>query len=44
METPFLSAEGTPAPVVKYEGEYAEGKKHGIGKMSFPNGDRYHGQ
>jgi hypothetical protein len=28
---------------VKYEGQYVEGKKQGIGKMTFPNGDKYHG-
>lgn len=27
----------------KYEGEYKDGKKHGTGKMEFPNGDIYHG-
>ncbi len=36
-------AEGK-APSVRYEGEYAEGKKSGIGKMTFPNGDKYHGK
>lgn len=29
---------------MRYEGQYAEGKKHGIGKMTFPNGDKYHGK
>ncbi|CAE7894977.1 Rsph1, partial [Symbiodinium sp. KB8] len=28
---------------VKYEGDYARGLKNGIGKIAFPNGDRYHG-
>ncbi|EQC35550.1 hypothetical protein SDRG_06840 [Saprolegnia diclina VS20] len=27
-----------------YEGDYVDGKKHGLGKMQFPNGDVYHGQ
>ncbi len=39
---PTLNAEGK-APTVKYEGSYVEGKKHGIGKLYLPNGDRYHG-
>ncbi|KAH9190935.1 hypothetical protein AeNC1_007086 [Aphanomyces euteiches] len=30
--------------VASYDGEYDSGKKHGIGKMIFPNGDTYHGQ
>lgn len=30
--------------VATYEGNYADGKKHGIGKMTFPNGDVYHGE
>jgi len=29
--------------VVMFEGEYKEGKKHGVGRMVFPNGDVYHG-
>lgn len=28
---------------MKYEGQYVEGRKAGIGKLSLPNGDRYHG-
>jgi hypothetical protein len=31
------------APTVKYEGQYVEGRKHGVGKLALPNGDRYHG-
>lgn len=33
-------------PVVKaqYEGDYWNGKKQGVGKMTYPNGDVYHGQ
>lgn len=26
-----------------YAGAYANGKKHGIGKITYPNGDKYHG-
>lgn len=32
------------APNVRYEGQYSEGVKHGIGKLALPNGDRYHGE
>eukprot|EP00640_Fibrocapsa_japonica_P004005 CAMPEP_0113942802 /NCGR_PEP_ID=MMETSP1339-20121228/9659_1 /TAXON_ID=94617 /ORGANISM="Fibrocapsa japonica" /LENGTH=223 /DNA_ID=CAMNT_0000947427 /DNA_START=121 /DNA_END=789 /DNA_ORIENTATION=- /assembly_acc=CAM_ASM_000762 len=28
----------------RYEGNYRDGKKHGVGKMTFPNGDIYHGE
>jgi hypothetical protein len=28
----------------KYEGAYADGKKNGVGKMTYPNGDIYHGE
>ena len=30
--------------VATYYGNYADGKKHGLGKMTFPNGDVYHGE
>jgi len=29
---------------VKYEGQYVEGKRCGIGKMTLPNGEKYHGE
>lgn len=29
--------------IASYEGEYVASKKHGLGKMKFPNGDTYHG-
>ena len=35
-------AEGK-APTVSYDGMYTEGKKHGIGKLQLPNGDKYQG-
>jgi hypothetical protein len=35
-------AEGA-APTVRYDGQYVEGAKHGVGKLSMPNGDKYHG-
>lgn len=28
----------------RYEGNYKDGLKHGIGKMVFPNGDLYEGE
>ena len=31
-----------PAPA-RYDGQYVEGKRQGLGKMIFPNGERYHG-
>jgi hypothetical protein len=41
---PFATAlaEGK-APTVSYDGMYKEGKKAGVGKLSLPNGDKYHG-
>lgn len=40
----WLPEGGLPdGPAVKYEGAWAEGQRCGVGKMSFPNGDRYHG-
>lgn len=30
--------------IASYEGSYADGKKNGVGKMVFPNGDVYHGE
>jgi hypothetical protein len=30
--------------VVAYTGDYVEGVKEGVGKITFPNGDKYHGQ
>ena len=31
------------ARVIAYDGEYKDGLRHGIGRMTFPNGDVYHG-
>lgn len=28
---------------MRFDGQYVEGVKRGVGKMSLPNGDRYHG-
>ena len=33
----------TDAPVHVYMGEFLNGKKHGTGQMSYPNGDVYYG-
>ena len=34
---------GEMKTVATYDGAYADGKKNGLGKMTFPNGDEYHG-
>ena len=31
-------------PPVTFDGIYVNGKRHGIGKLTLPNGDRYHGE
>ena len=38
-------AEGEAPALVpaRYDGQYVDGKRQGLGKMSFPNGERYHG-
>lgn len=38
--------EGEEEPVVRatYDGDYWNGKRHGRGKMVFPNGDTYQGE
>ena len=36
-------AAAPPPPPTRYEGQYANGKRQGLGKMFFPNGERYHG-
>jgi len=35
---------GETKKVASYEGKYADGKKNGFGKMTFPNGDVYFGE
>ena len=35
---------GEAKEVAKYEGAYADGKKNGIGKMTYPNKDEYTGE
>lgn len=44
---PWIPEEGYPEGkevVVKYEGTYLDGKRHGIGKLWLPNGETYHGE
>ncbi len=41
---PWLPEGGLPeGRVVKYEGSWSNGLRSGIGKIFYPNGDRYHG-
>lgn len=35
---------GEPKKVASYEGKYSDGKKNGLGKMTFPTGDVYFGE
>lgn len=44
---PWVPEEGFPEgkePVVKFEGTYLDGRRHGIGKLWLPNGETYHGE
>ena len=34
----------TPVEKARYEGNYKDGLKHGVGKMIFPTGDIYEGE
>lgn len=34
----------TPVEKARYEGDYKDGLKHGVGKMVFPNGNIYEGE
>ena len=36
--------EGPPKTTAQYSGQYRNGKRHGKGKMTFPNGDTYTGE
>ena len=41
---PWLPEGGLPeGRAVRYEGSWIEGSRAGIGKLFYPNGDRYHG-
>jgi hypothetical protein len=33
-----------PVPIATYEGTYKDGRRHGVGKMTYPNGDTYQGE
>lgn len=41
---PGSEEDETPVEKARYEGHYKHGMKHGIGKMTFPNGDIYEGE
>lgn len=41
---PTSDEDETPTEKARYEGNYKDGLKHGIGKMKFPNGDTYEGE
>ena len=32
------------APPARYEGQYVDGQRQGLGEMTFSNGERYHGE
>ncbi len=40
---PALNYAEGKAPSVAYDGMYKEGRKAGVGKLTLPNGDKYHG-
>src|SRR6056300_1347735 len=39
----FLSSERTNNTILKYEGDFKDGKFHGTGTLEFNNGDLYNG-
>lgn len=41
---PGSEEDETPVEKARYEGEYKNGLKHGVGKMVFPNGNIYEGE
>jgi hypothetical protein len=41
---PGAEDDETPVEKARYEGNYKDGLKHGVGKMVFPNGDIYEGE
>lgn len=41
---PTSADDDTPVEKSKYEGNYINGQKSGIGKMTYPNGDVYEGE
>lgn len=42
--SPGSEEDETPVEKARYEGEYKDGLKHGIGKMVYPNKDVYEGE
>eukprot|EP01032_Pedospumella_encystans_P020893 gene20893-23726_t len=41
---PGSEEDETPVEKARYEGNYKDGLKHGVGKMVFPNGNTYEGE
>jgi antitoxin component YwqK of YwqJK toxin-antitoxin module len=41
---PGSEEDETPVEKARYEGNYKDGLKHGVGKMVFPNGNVYEGE
>ena len=41
---PASEEDETPTEKARFEGNYKDGLKHGIGKMKYPNGDVYEGE
>jgi hypothetical protein len=41
---PASEEDETLVEKARYEGNYKDGLKHGVGKMKFPNGDVYEGE
>lgn len=42
--SPGSEEDETPVEKARYEGDYKDGLKHGIGKMIYPNKDIYEGE
>jgi hypothetical protein len=41
---PGSEEDETPVEKARYEGNYKDGLKHGVGKMVFPGGNTYEGE
>ncbi len=41
---PASEEDETPTEKARFEGNYKDGLKHGVGKMKYPNGDVYEGE
>ena len=42
--SPGSEEDETPVEKARYEGEYKDGLKHGVGTMTYPNKDTYSGE